>query len=265
MFVSIVRGKVMTREEYGVLKAGTLAEHNLNTVGVSKMSEVEILEQFQALSDKIAVQNHMIPAEVLSQQLSSNEYGYQQGNTIVLNSDLIKPNMLKEPDNLREMNDTVFHENSHLKDFQASFLREVRQGMTPEELAGLEKRLSEVETDSWESYYNHPGEIAAREAGRIGTEKMDYDQQLIADVDSAVNGGRNQILATLDFAVVNDEVIYEDTFEMSSVLEAQTMDTPSMQILEENDAMIGVDENSLEIDTMSAMDDYSFSSDGDDV
>ena len=52
---------------------------------------------------------------------------------------------------------------------------------------------------------------------------------------------------------------------MSSALEAQTMDTPSMQTLEENDAMIGMDENSLEIDTMSAMDDYSFSSDEDDV
>ena len=255
----------MTREEYEALREGTLAEHNLNTVGVSKMSEAEILEQFQALSDKIAVQNHMNPAEVLSQQLEANEYGYQQDNTIVLNSDLIKPDMLKDPNNLREMNDTVFHENFHLRDFQASFLSEVRQGMTGEELAGLEERLSEVESNSWDSYYNHPGEIAAREAGRIGTEKMAHDQQLIADVNSVVNGGRNQILATFDFAVANGEVIYEDTFEMSSALEAQTMDTPSMQTLEENDAMIGMDENSLEIDTMSAMDDYSFSSDEDDV
>lgn len=255
----------MTREEYEALKAGTLAERNLNTLGVSKMSEAEILEQFQALSDKIAVQNHMIPAEVLAQQLSRNEYGYQQGNTIVLNSDFIKPDTLKDPDNLREMNDTVFHENCHLRDFQASFLSEVRQGMTPNELVGLEQRLSEVESNSWEAYYNHPGEIAAREAGRIGIEKMAYEQQLIEDVDAVVNGGRNQILATFDFAVANGEVIYEDTFEMSSVLETQTMDASSMQTLEENDAMIGVDESSVEIDTMSAMDDYSFSSIDDDA
>lgn len=255
----------MTREEYEALRAGTLAEHNLNTMGVSKMSEAEILEQFQALSDKIAVQNHMIPAEVLSQQLEANEYGYQQGNTIVLNSDLIKPDTLKESNNLREMNDTVFHENSHLRDFQASFLSEVRQGMTPEELASLEERISQVSDDSWESYYNHPGEIAAREAGRLGTEEMFQDQQLITAVDSATNGGRNQILATWDFAVVNGEVIYEDTFEVSNILEASTMDSSNMQTLEENDAMIGVDENSLDIDTMSAMDDYSFSSDEDDA
>ena len=62
----------MTREQYETLRAGTLAEHNLNTVGVAKMSEVEILEQFQALSDKIAVQNNMVPAEVLSQRLEAD-------------------------------------------------------------------------------------------------------------------------------------------------------------------------------------------------
>lgn len=255
----------MTREEYETLRAGTLAEHNLNTMAVTKMSETEILEQLQDLSDKIAVQNHMIPAEVLSQQLEVNEYGYQQGATIVLNSDFIKPDTLKEPENLREMIDTVFHENSHLRDFQASFLSEVRQGMTPEELAGLDERLSEVSSDSWDSYYNHPGEIAAREAGRLGIEEITYDQQLIADVESAMNGGRNQILATFDFAVVNGEVIYEDTFEMSNALEAQTMDISSMQTLEENDAMIELNENSLEMDTMSVADDYSFSSIDDDV
>lgn len=255
----------MTREEYEALRVGTLAERNLNTVGVAKMSEAEILEQFQALSDKIAVQNHLIPAEVLTQQLEANEYGYQQGNTIVLNSDFINPEMLKEPDNLREMIDTVFHENSHLRDFQASFLSEIRQGMTPEELSGLDERLSEVPFDSWDSYYNHPGEIVAREAGLLGIEEITHDQQVIAEVDAAMNGGRNQILATWDFAVVNGEVVYEDMFEMSNVLEAQTMEESNMQTLEENDVMIGVDENSLEIDTMSAVDDYSFSLDDDDV
>lgn len=222
----------MTREQYETLRAGTLAEHNLNTVGVAKMSEVEILEQFQDLSDKIAVQNNMVPAEVLSQQLEANKYGYQQGATIVLNSDFIKPDTLKEPEKLHEMIDTVFHENSHLRDFQALFLSEVRQGMTPEELAGLDERLSEVQSDSWNSYYNHPGEIAAREAGRLGIEEITCDQQVIADVDSVMNGGRNQILATFDFAVVNGEVIYE---------------------------------NSMEIDTMSVADDYSLSVVDDDV
>lgn len=255
----------MTREEYEALRAGTLAERNLNTVGVSKMSEAEILEQFQALSDKLAVQNHMIPAEVLSQQLAANEYGYQQGNTIVLNSDFIKPDVLKEPDNLREINDTVYHEVSHLRDFQAAYFHEVRQGMTPEELAGLDERLSEVESNSWEAYYTHPAEIAAREAGCLGIEEMAHDQQLIDDIDSTMNGGRNQILATSDFAILNGEVLYEETFEMSNALEVQTIDTSSMQTLEENDAMIEMGENSLEIDTISAADDYSFSSVDDEV
>ena len=61
----------------------------------------------------------------------------------------------------------------------------------------MEERLSEVESNSWDSYYNHPGEIAAREAGRIGTEKMAHDQQLIADVNSVVNGGRTRSLQLL--------------------------------------------------------------------
>lgn len=240
----------MTREEYETLRAGTLAERNLNTVGVSKMSEAEILEQFQALSDKIAVQNHMIPAEVLSQQLEANEYGYQQGNTIVLNSDFIKPDTLKEPDNLREALDTLLHEHSHLRDFESTMFSEVRQQMTPDELAGLEARVSEIKDDSWNAYFNHPGEVAARDFACRGIEEMTRDQLLIVEADTEINGGRNQILATFDFAVANGEVVYEDTFEMSSVLETQTMDTSSMQILEENDAMIG-------------MDDYSFSLDGD--
>ncbi|MGN9154669.1 hypothetical protein ACTM9K_13630 [Bariatricus sp. HCP3S3_E12] len=255
----------MTREEYEVLRAGTMAEHNLNTAGVVKMSEREILQEFQALSDKIAVQNHMIPAEVLSQQLAPNEYAYQQGLSIVMNSDMIKPDTLNNPENLKEMQDSLFHENGHLRDFESSFLSEVRGQMTPEELAGLNDRLSEIPDDSWESYYNHPGEISAREAGRIGVEEVERDQQLIAEVDAAMNGGRNQILATFDFAVVNGEVVYEDTFEMSNALESQTMDTSGMQTLADNDGMIEVDENELEMDTMDAVDDFSFSAFDEDV
>lgn len=255
----------MTREEYEALKAGTLAERNLNTLGVSKMSEAEILEQFQALENKKAALDHMIPAEVLSQKLEPNVYAFQEGGTIVLNSEYIKSDVLQKNDDLQKAFEALLHEHSHLKDFEGVLFKEVRQQMTPDELAGLGARVSEIQDDSWNAYFNHPGEIAAREAGRIGTEKMSYEQQLIADVDSVVNGGRNQILAIFDFAVANGEVIYEDTFEMSSVLETQTMDASSMQTLEENDAMIGVDENSVEIDTMSAMDDYSFSSIDDDA
>lgn len=255
----------MTREEYEALRAGTLAEYNLNTVGVSKMEEAEILEQFQALEDKKATLDHMIPAEVLSQKLEPNVYGFQEGGAIFLNSEYIKSDSLKEPDNLREALDTLLHEHSHLRDFESTMFSEVRQQMTPDELAGLEARVSEIQDNSWNSYFNHPGEVAARDFACRGIEEMTRDQSLIAEADAEINGGRNQILATFDFAVVNGEVVYEDTFEMSSVLETQTMDTSSMQTLEENDAMIEVDENSLDIDTMSAMDDYSFSPDGDDV
>ena len=208
----------------------------------------------------------MIPAEVLSQQLAPNEYGYQQGISVVLNSDMIKPDTLNEPETLNEMIDTVYHENSHLRDFQASFLSEVREQMTPEELAGLNDRLSEISDDSWESYYNHPGEVAAREMGRMGIEEVKNDQHLIAEIDAEMNGGRNQILATVDFAVVNGEVVYdEDIFEMSNTLESQTTDTFSMQTLVDNDGRIEVDENELEMDTMDAVDDFSFSAFDEDV
>lgn len=247
----------MTREEFETLKAGTLAEYNLNPDGVSRMSEKEILEQFQAVSNKIAMQNNMIPAEVLSQELPANEYGYQEGATIVLNSDLLSPNALSNLENLQEMQDTIYHENSHLRDFEASFLSEVRSGMTSEEIAGLADRLSEVPED-WDGYYYHPGEVKAREMGQLGVETIARDQELFAQIDTELNGGRNQILAVCDFAIVNGEVVYGDTFEISNVLDQESMNISDMQTFEDNDGMILSNEEIAEVSE--SVDECDFSS-----
>lgn len=204
----------MTYEEWEINHRAEIAERNLNPTGWAKMTSAERLENIQNIHDKIAMDMNLIPAEVVTQPLPENELGYQQANTIVINE-----NLLNDSNNLNELTDTLYHESSHLQEFQAEIFPEARVGISSEELAARSSPVPDSDLD-WEGYWSHPAEQAARKAGSKGLMKTLENQARIAEVDLARNTGTNQILTTYDYLALEESIEYstENTAENIQVL-----------------------------------------------
>lgn len=229
-------------EEWKIHHDYEIALRNLNPVGWPKMSEQEKIANFQAIENKIALDEGRIPAEIRAEMMPAETMGYQQGNTIVYNTYALQgPNFM-------ESVDTAYHEGSHVRDWQAQFLPEVRDGYAPEELEARSTPIPEPQAD-WEGYWNHPAEQAAREAGEVGVAKTLQEQARIAQVDREIHEAgpvRNQILETYDYLALegsppSPETTHEVTTEWSWEITPSTVtDAPSPQA-ETDSPEIGAD------------------------
>ena len=203
----------MPAAEWKIQHDYEIALRNLNPEGWARMALTEKVENLQAIENKNAFDMNRVPAELRAEPLPAGEIGYQQGNSIVFSS-----HALQDPDFMESV-DTAYHEGSHVRDWQAMFLPEVRAGYAPEDLAARSTPIPEPQAD-WEGYWNHPAEQAAREAGAAGVEKTLQEQARIAQVDQAVHEEgpvRNQILETYDYiALQESSASSEDTLESAA-------------------------------------------------
>lgn len=180
-----------------------IALRNLNPDGWAKMTETEKVECLQAIEDKLALDQGRIAAEIRTEELSGIS-GYQNLNSIVVDS-----KSLENSDYL-EVIDTLYHEGSHVKDWQAGFISEVRSGYTAEELKQRSSEIPSPDSD-WNGYYHHPAEVSAREAGKEGVATTLSNQEYIVQADAARNSHLNQILETYDDLVLSEKDSLKET------------------------------------------------------
>ena len=172
-----------------------LAVRNLNASAWKSMLPSEKIGDLQAIENKNALDQGRIACEVRGEPMEPGEWGYQQENSIVVNS-----NALDNPD-FWEHVDTMHHEGSHARDWQAIFFQSVRSGYSAEQLEAVNSPVPDSRVNP-EGYWNHPAEIAAREAGARGVEKTLKDQETIAYVDRINHTTRSQILETYDYTAL---------------------------------------------------------------
>ena len=170
-----------------------MALRNLNSRAWAAMSDSEKINLLQAIEDKNAMDQNRIACEVLSEPMPPNDRGYHTDNLIMINSDLLNGH------DIFETTKTLYHEGSHAMDMQARYFPEVRSQFTPEQLAARGTPIPNPDVDP-EGYWNHPAEVAAREAGERGAEKIMSDREHVLAVDRQMNAEHptNQILQTFD-------------------------------------------------------------------
>lgn len=185
----------MTNEEIrSINHSYEMAVRNMNSRAWSVMLPTEKIQDLQAIENKNAMDQNRIACEVRAEPMQQGAWGYHQGNQIVINS-----NELDNPEYLEHV-DTVFHEGSHARDEQAQFIREVQSQYTPEQLAERSTAIPDPETDP-QGYWSHPAEVAAREAGEDGVDRVLTDREHIIEVDRQMSSENpvNQILQTYDY------------------------------------------------------------------
>lgn len=177
-----------------------IAVRNLNSRAWENMFPNEKIQDLQAIENKNALDQGRIACEVRAEPFKQGEWGYQQENDIVINS-----NELNNP-NFIEHIDTIFHEGSHARDWQAEFFPEIRSEYTTDQLKEITAPIPDPQIDP-AGYWNHPAEVAAREAGTRGVEKTLSDQEKIAQMDLMKHTMTNQILEAYDYSVLapNDD------------------------------------------------------------
>lgn len=152
----------------------------------------EKLADLQAIENKNAMEQGRIACEVRAEAMEQGEWGYQQENNIVINL-----NELNNPDFMEHV-DTIFHEGSHARDWQATVFPGLRSGYSPDRLQAVTSPVPDPQIDP-SGYWNHPAEVAAREAGSKGVETILDDQKKIAQADQKAHTARSQILETYDY------------------------------------------------------------------
>ena len=205
----------MTNEEiYAINNSYEIACRNLNQQAWHEMSISEKIHDLQAIENKNALDNNRIACEVRAEPLGKGEWGYQDEMQIVVNS-----NELENPEFLEHV-DTMYHEGSHAKDYQAQFVPEVRGQFSQDEIAARNSPSPSPEKD-YSGYLNHPGEVAARQADAEGVAKTMADREHIVQVDREINEAHpiNQILVTYDYNALDIPVQGESA---DSVAEGQT-------------------------------------------
>lgn len=181
----------MTQEEYNIRHSYEIAVRNLNARGWEIMYPNEKLDALQAIENKNAMEQGRLACEVRAEPMEPGNWGYQNGLEIVVNS-----NELQNPDFLEHV-DTIFHEGSHARDWQGTFLPGVRAQYDPQELAARNSPIPDPDVD-FKGYQAHPAEVAARQAGTQGVTQVLEDQEQIRAYDEEHNRGGNQILTTYD-------------------------------------------------------------------
>ncbi|MDO5407814.1 MAG: hypothetical protein Q4F28_10885 [Eubacteriales bacterium] len=187
----------MTKEQWDISHKYEISVRNMNSSGWAKMSESEKIENLQSIEDWSAMKAGRLPAEVIAQELPEGYMGYQQDNTIVISQSL-----LDSPD-FPEALDTLFHEGSHIQDWQAEFLSEVRENYTADELEARASPVPDSDKD-WDGYWNHPAEREARTAGTAGVNQTMDNREQILEADKEFHFHGNQILETYDYLVLED-------------------------------------------------------------
>lgn len=187
----------MTKEQWDINHSYEIAIRNMNPVGWVRMTENEKIDNLQAIENKNAMDNGRIPAEVRVEDMPDNQLGYQRDNSIV-----ISRASLNCMDYLEVIN-TGYHEGSHVKDWQANFLSEVRERYAPDELVARNSSIPNPNQD-WDGYWNHAAEVAARDAGKAGVEKTIDNQNQITHIDRECHFQGNQILETYDYLALDE-------------------------------------------------------------
>lgn len=191
----------MNQQEYNINHEYEIALRNLTSDGWARMTLQDKVQTLQAIEDKIAYDTGRIPAEItVDEKLTECQLGMQRENSIVLSSAA-----LNDPDFLNNAVNTTYHEAIHVRDWQATYIPDVRASYTPEELEARQAPIPDPEKD-WTGYWNHPAEQAARSAGELGVRKTVEDQQTIAVVDHEMQAAscRNQILETYDYLALEE-------------------------------------------------------------
>lgn len=156
----------------------------------------EKIADLQAIENKNAMDYGRVACEVRAEPMEQGEWGYQQGNDIVVNL-----NELNNP-NFMEHVDTIFHEGSHARDWQAIFFPGIRREYSIDQFQAVTSPIPNPEADP-DGYWNHPAEVAAREAGSRGVDKTLRDQEKIIQVDQRCHSMRSQILETFDYVALD--------------------------------------------------------------
>lgn len=214
----------MTSDEArSINRSYEIAVRNLNSHAWEVMLPSEKIQDLQAIENKNAMDQNRIPCEVRAEPMQQGEWGYQVDNQIVVNS-----NELDNP-NFMEHVDTIYHEGSHARDTQAQFFQEVRSQYTPEQLAERSTPVPDPETNP-EGYWNHPAEVAAREAGEEGVEQTMSDREHILEVDRQMNEAHpmNQILQTYDYNALETPIDTEASSPDNSASTANAAQTASV-------------------------------------
>lgn len=188
----------MTYEEYCINHRYEMALRNL-AKGWQELSLAERLENLQAIEDKLAQETGRIPAEIVSRPLEEGCAAMQVGNTII-----ISEKELMNADYKSVVN-SVYHEASHVLEFQGAVFTKVGVQLSPQELAARNTPIPNPKSD-YEGYLNHPAEVAAREAGAAGVERTLSEQEQIAKVDNEMHQPGNQILVTYDYLALDGNV-----------------------------------------------------------
>lgn len=230
----------MTEEQYNINRSYELAVRNLNSKAWEIMLPSEKIGDLQAIENKNAMDQGRIACEVRAEPMEQGAWGYQQGNEIVVNS-----NELNNP-NFMEHVDTLCHEGSHARDWQATFIPEVRSEYTTEQLQAVNSPIPDPDIDP-NGYWNHPAEVAAREAGARGVEKTLSDQEQIAQVDRANHTLINQILETYDYIALEPtdtpvtEPAQAQTPDVETTVEATSEVGTSSEVGQSEDMSAGVE------------------------
>ena len=185
-------------ERYAINHSYEIAVRNLNSRGWELMTQDDKLHDLQAIEDKNAMDQNRLACTVIAESLENGVWGYQQGMNIVVNESELNNR------NIMEQVDTLFHEGSHARDWQAQFFNEIKGQYFPGQ---LEERLTPIPNPDkdMKGYLNHPAEVAAREAGSKGVEKVENDKILIEAMDQQMREGqpKNQILQTYEYLALD--------------------------------------------------------------
>lgn len=134
--------------------------------------------------------------------MSDYQNGFQYENSIVISQSLM------DSEKINEILETYFHEARHIQDWQASMFKELQVNYTENELLERNTIVPDPNID-WNGYWNHPAEIAAREAGTEGRSKTISHQEIISSVDADFHFHGSQILETYDYSVLEENSINE--------------------------------------------------------
>lgn len=203
-------GAPMHRQEYNINHEYEIALRNLNPDGWARMTLQDKVQTLQAIEDKVAYNTGRIPAEITVEKLPECQLGMQKENTIILNSAKLNDQ------NFLDVINTTYHEASHVRDWQANYIPDVRAGYKPEDLAARQAPIPDPKQD-WDGYWNHPAEQAARSAGELGVRKTIEDQQTISAADNEMHASsRSQILETFDYLALSDPTMLSPDSELEA-------------------------------------------------
>lgn len=201
----------MTKDEiYSINHSYEIAIRNLNSDAWDKMDITEKVQDLQAIENKNAMEQNRLACEVSAQPMEKGEWGIYQGMQIIVNSNELNNQNIK--DNV----DTIFHEGSHARDWQAQYFSEIRSQYAPGQLEERNSPIPSPEKDL-SGYYNHPAEVAARQAGARGVSQIEWDREQILSVDREMNEAHpvNQILQTYDYIVMDNSLQKEDSQDIT--------------------------------------------------